>query len=321
MAEIKKLSASKISTYTNCSMAYFLKYVEHKKVPTNVRFSFGKAIHYMLEEFYKKNFKSPESFGGYWNFYWSMLVAGDNLKGKQKRELQVTEHSLKNGGVVKIGSHVDLGNWDPVGLFFGYMKVGNNILQEFYKKHIIEKRENDKGRKPPIEIEKAFGVKKTEPFSINGYPIQGYIDRIDEKNGKWIVDYKTDKSIPDAFVLHRNLQFSIYSYAFREIFKEKEKGILYYHLRSLQPFKTYRSEKDYDYVKRVLDEVAGGITKDKFFPMYGFKCKFCDYKVHCEDYAMEHHGGPKISLEGKIKTAETFDEWDDDLLGWEDTGQ
>jgi len=67
--------------------------------------------------------------------------------------------------------------------------------------------------------------------------------------------------------------------------------------------------------------LANGIINDDFVPMYGFKCKYCDYKTHCEDYSMDHYGGPKISLEGKIKTAETFGDWDDDLHGWEDTGQ
>jgi CRISPR/Cas system-associated exonuclease Cas4 (RecB family) len=313
MADVKKLSASKISTYNNCSMYYFLKYIEHKKIPENSRFTFGKAIHYMLEEFYKKNFKSPESFGGYWKYYWGVKISGDNLKGKQKERLNVEEHPLKNGSVVRIGDHVDLGNYDPVGLFFGYMKLGEGILQDFYRRHIIEKKENTKGRKPPVALEKGFGVRKDEPFSINGHPVQGFIDRVDEKDGKfWIVDYKTDKSEPHPFVLHRNIQFSIYSYAFRKLFETEEEGLLYYHLRTGKPFKTHRSEKDYDYVKRVLDEVAEGITNDRFFPMYGFKCKYCDYQIHCEDYSMDHYGGPKISLEGKIKTAETFDEWDEE---------
>lgn len=321
MAEVKKLSASKISTYTTCPMQYFLKYIQHEKVPTNVRFVFGKAIHYMLEEFYKKNFKSPESFAGYWNHYWSMIVAGENLKGKQKRELAISKYPTKTGEVI-IGNHVDLGEWDPVGLFFGYMKVGQKILKEFYNKHIIEKRENDLGRKPPIEKERAFGVKKIEPFEINGIPVQGYIDRIDEKNGKyWITDYKTDKFSPerDPFVLHRNPQFTIYSLAFREIFNEKEESILYYHLRSGKIFETHRSEKDFDYLKSLLDEVSEGIIKDKFVPKYGFRCGFCDYKAPCEKYSMEYHGGPRIDLEGKIKTAKEFLDWDSDLPDWEDS--
>jgi CRISPR/Cas system-associated exonuclease Cas4 (RecB family) len=237
------------------------------------------------------------------------------LQGKAKRETNIREYKTKKG-VVQIGDHLDLGqnypDADPVGILFGCMRLGENILKRFYERHIAEKR-LENGRKPPIHNEFGFGVKKAEPFLINGIPIIGFIDRIDEKNGKfWIADYKTDKGSPerDPFILHRHPQFTIYSYAFRKIFKEKEKAILYYHLRSGKVFETHRSEKDYEYVKRLIDDVVDGISKDKFVPFYGFHCKFCDLKVACEKYSLKHHGGPRIDLEGKIKTANTFDAWD-----------
>ena len=65
MADVGKISSTKITTYKGCSFAYFLKYVAHEKVPTNIRAGFGKEIHYMLELFYDRNFKSAESFGKY----------------------------------------------------------------------------------------------------------------------------------------------------------------------------------------------------------------------------------------------------------------
>lgn len=315
MAELKKLSASKITTYKGCSFAYYLKYVLHEKVPTNVRYAFGKGIHYMLEEFYKKNYKSPDSFAGYWNHYWGILGSGGNLKGKQKLELKVNEYPLKNGNVLKLGTHIEYGE-DPVGVFFGCMKLGQKILKQFYQRHIPEKDTKNKERNPPIEIEKGFGVKKIEPFKINGVNMIGYIDRIDKdsKGRHFIADYKTDKKTPgkDAFILHRHPQFTLYSYVFRELFKEKEEAILYYHLRSGEVFKTHRNEKDYDYLKRLIDDVTDGITCDRFTPFYGFHCSFCDYKVACEKYSFEYHGGPRIDAQNKIIGAKKFTDWDID---------
>ncbi len=272
MAEIGKLSTTKIGTYKGCSLAYFLQYVKHEKVPENVRLVFGKAIHYMLDRFYDFNYKSPESFSKFWKYYWFSTIAGDFLKGKTKKELEVKEFKIKNDFNIKIGNHVDLGP-NPVGIFFGYMKVGENILERFYVRH--------KPQPNPIAKEKSFGVKKDEPIDINGHLVRGIFDRIDKKgNYMYITDYKTDKKSPaeDSFLLHRNTQFSLYSYAFRKIFGEEEKALLYYHLRSGDIFKTHRSEKDYDYLKRLLDEVSNGIEKKYLLHFTAFIAIFATTK-------------------------------------------
>lgn len=308
MADVGKLSPSKITTYKGCSFSYYLKYIMHEKVPSNVRLAFGKGIHYMLERFYDVNYKSAESFSKYWKYYWTSDVAGNFLKGKEKKNLDVQEFDLKDDFKVRIGNHVDLGP-EPVGVFFGYMRLGENILERFYNRH--------KQLPPPIKKEFAFGVKKDEPFDIDGIPVRGVFDRIDENDkGAYITDYKTDKSSPekDSFVLHRHPQFTIYSYAFRKLFGKEEEAILYYHLRSGNVFKTHRSEKDFDYIKRLINEVAEGITKDYFAPFYGFHCNFCDLKTACEKYSIPHHGGPRIDLEGKIIGAKIFEEWDSEEI-------
>lgn len=332
MAEVGKLSPSKITTYEGCSMAYYLKYIMHEKVPTNVRALFGKNIHYMLELFYDKNYKSDESFAKFWRYYWASNVSGDLLKGKAKKELRVKEFPYtrrnyetgqKEECSLRVGNHVNLGP-EPVGVFFDYMKLGTNILKMFYNKH--------KNLSQPFVKEYSFGVKKDEPVEINGHLVRGVFDRIDKvdeehiirnkeiEKGYYLTDYKTDKSSPggNSFILHRNIQFTLYSYVFEKLFGEKEKAILYYHLRTGKRFETHRSEKDYDYLKRTLDKVAEGIIKNKFEPFYGFHCSFCDYMPACEKYSMPYRGGPRIDLEGKIKPAKEFIGWDDDVPDWMD---
>jgi len=319
MAEVGKLSLTKITTYKGCSMAYFLKYIAHENVPTNVRFVFGKSIHYFAKRFYKINYKSAESFSNAWKYYWSSNIEGKFLKGQEKVNLEKKEFELKNGFVFAIGNHVDLGP-EPVGVFFGYRKLGEKILKRFYARHIPEKDPNNEKRNVPFGIEKSFGVKKSEPLEIGGYPIRGVFDRIDKTNKGYIItDYKTDKTSPKpkSFTLHRNIQFTLYSCAFRKLFGEEEERILYYHLRSGSVLETHRSEKDYDYLKRLLDEVAYGISNDNFVPFYCFNCNLCDYMPACEKYSLPYHGGPKIiDLEGRIKPAKEFKDWDIDVPEW-----
>jgi hypothetical protein len=126
MVEVGKTSATKLTTYFGCSLAYFIKYVMHEKVPQNFRLVFGKSIHYMLEKFYEVNFKSAESFGKFWKRYWFSAVAGDFLKGREKERLHVQEiipNLKKPEFVIKIGNHVNMGS-EPVGTFFNCMRLG-----------------------------------------------------------------------------------------------------------------------------------------------------------------------------------------------------
>jgi CRISPR/Cas system-associated exonuclease Cas4 (RecB family) len=304
MAEIKKLSASKISTYKGCSMAFFLQYIEHIKVPGDIKTIFGSAIHYLLERFYDVNYTSAETFSNFWKFYWFRTISGEGLKDKKELEVNTIKTTK---GEINIGNHTSLFFHPvPLGPFFHYMKLGKDILNSFYLRH--------KEKEPPLMREKSFGKKKDEPpICICGIPITGVFDRVDiNKNGLYITDYKTNKASPenDSFLLHRNPQFTIYSYACKDLFGVKEKALLFYHLRSGKVFKTHRDEKDYDYIKRLVEDVADGIEKNRFTPFYGFHCGFCEYKVSCEEYSIGHYDGPRINLEGRIKPAEEIKNWD-----------
>ena len=327
MADIGKLSATKITTYMGCSMAYALAYVFHEKVPTNATLLSGKSIHYMLDHFYDVNFKSEDSFAGYWRHYWGGQVSGDFIQGKEKEKLQLVEHEYfgrdpvsrkRVKKILRVGNHVDFGR-DPVGIFFGHMKSGETMLRNFYSRHAVEKDPNNDERQPPVDRERNFGKRKDDPFSMDGIPIVGVFDRIDKKGEVWyITDYKTDRKSPgdDAFILHRHPQFTLYSYVFRKIYGVEESAILYYHLRSGDIFKTHRSEKDYDYLRRLISHVADGILHDRFVPFYGFHCNFCPYKVPCERYSTPYYGGPRIDLGGKIIGAEKFTDWDPLIPDW-----
>ncbi len=296
---ILTLSASKIALWYNCQMAFFLRYVEHAEAKESMVLTFGRSIHSLLDQFYKKNYKSPESFAKYFKYYWFNTCSGEFLKGKKKASTKIIEYPTKREPV---RIREDLNSYGkPVGEFFGYMKLGAKLLEKFYIRH--------KNKPAPKEREKKRTV------NLFGHDTIVIFDRIDEFNGGLtIADYKTDKTCPDkdSFTLHRNPQFSIYSKAFREIFNEEEKMILYYHLRSGTVLKTFRSQKDFDYLEELLGTTKRGIEdaldKNEFIPFYGHRCKFCDYKVPCENYSVSY-GGPKIAQENKIIGAEKFTSW------------
>jgi CRISPR/Cas system-associated exonuclease Cas4 (RecB family) len=258
----------------------------------------------MLDNFYKKNFKTADSFAGFWKFRWKTAISGEFLKGKQKQNLEtrVIDLKLKSEDVIpiKIGNHIRFPEEDSeaLGLYFGYRNLGMGLLKKFYNRH--------KPQPEPSEREKRFDI------NFKGHLLTGFWDRIDEHNGElFITDYKTDKSSPEksSFLLDRYPQFTIYSLAFRDIFGKKEKNILFYHLRSGKVFKTERSQKDFDYLEKLCDDLSEGVSKEHFLPRYGFNCHFCDYQTPCAKYNVGSQG-PEIDL--SIKNPDIPQEW----LSW-----
>ena len=327
MVSLETLSATKIGIILNCPNIFKLKYVKHEPVPSSLNLIFGKEIHYFLEQFYKKNYKSAETFCNSFNYHWSRVIAGDYLKGKAKERLKVREIPVALAGgkeyTLRVGNHVRFfeeidkktgeivdSDRSAVKLYFSYRNLAasfkknsdgsktlvGGILKRFYDRH--------KPQDPPDEKEKRF------KFNFRGYPIIGVWDRIDRRNGDcYITDYKTDKSYPKSVILHTHLQFTIYSAAFREIFGEKEKDILYYHLRSGKVYKTKRGEHDYDTLEKICEQVTRAIKNKEYEPRFGFQCGFCDYHIPC--ISENPHLAERILDvdKSRIVMPEEFDGW------------
>jgi CRISPR/Cas system-associated exonuclease Cas4 (RecB family) len=277
-----ELSATKIAAFIFCPFSYFLKYVKHEDYAKKAVLVFGKEIHYMLESFYKKNFKSAETFSKFFKHRWFEIVAGNYLNGKEREQLETVFIPTSGDKGVEFGNHIDfIGPQETwIGQFFTYMRDGSDILQRFYPRH--------KDKQKPLEFEKRFKIK------FRGFNLIGVWDRIDLNNGKtFITDYKTDKCLPskDSVSLLRHPQFTIYSAAYKKVYDDKEEGILYYHLRSGEVLKTTRGPDDYDYLERLCEEVTDGIVNKRFLPKYeSFSCNFCDVKKQCLNYSVDKIG-------------------------------
>ncbi|MEM7826001.1 MAG: PD-(D/E)XK nuclease family protein [Candidatus Aenigmatarchaeota archaeon] len=127
---IGEVSASKLTTFYGCPFAFFLQYVEHEQVEKSAHLVFGEAIHYQLEQFYKKNWKSKENFLKNWWYYWFQLIPKKYEKKikfstpyKQKVlfsniGIQITEEQAKNFSekgfrIIKEGNVINMINERP----------------------------------------------------------------------------------------------------------------------------------------------------------------------------------------------------------------
>jgi len=293
MADPKTISASRVSFYRGCPLAYYFKYEYKDKnnkkivVPISPSLAFGVEIHYMADQLYKKTKNKVilkgvpkwEDTGkclGTWWYRWG-LVSKDQLCRKKP---------------VKFSSEAEKWryHWDGV-----------RILKGFY---------NKMSKMPwPEETEARYECE------ISGEKAMAKIDRLDirEEGGELkhtISDYKTDRKSPESstFLLHRLPQFTLYSYAY-----EKNKGIRpslnLIHLRSGKAFKTKRNEGDYEYLEAIVKDIAQGIRNDKFVPFFGFHCNMCDYRDSpCREYGIGVDGKLK-ALEEAMKTSPEISDW------------
>ncbi len=157
-----------------------------------------------------------------------------------------------------------------------FYQEGERILRGFYAKH-----QND--FKNVFQIEYKFLVQ------IEGVPITGFIDRIDQtKNGGLsLIDYKTGKAF-DKSRVRNDPQLTLYQMASGELLGKTVETVTLYHLNSLTPLTVpAHSQTLVDQVKATIVEAAKGISEIKFEPKPDASghCQWCDYVQICPAFA------------------------------------
>ena len=292
-------SSTKLGILTKCPRNYKYMYIDHIKVPTFFVLAFGIAIHRMLELFYTTNFKSEDSFAGFFARYWNDVKYDKN----------------KRIGFVKVP------NEDSRPYIFGhYKRLGEAILRNFYKrdlprrdKFFAEKNEalrNARLLSAKAKKKKEFlsglglfpRVETKFQLEFDGHRIRGNIDRIDRfKDGIVFFDYKTDKyksSSNDLMVLKNpNHQFTVYDLALQNLFPDYELvGRYLLHLRSLAKdplanplIPVFKNAVDFNALSISLKNAQDIVDRKAFDRNVGYHCRFCSYYEPCSRDVMEEY--------------------------------
>ena len=158
-----------------------------------------------------------------------------------------------------------------------YKAYGREILAEIWKIH-------QAGFKMPIAIERLFYI------DIEGVKLTGYIDRVDKlDSGRLsIVDYKTNKELFTTEDLEKNLQLTLYQLAAEHTWQLPVERLTLYHFRSNTPRSCGpRNETQLNEARRLVLEVAEGITQQKFPPIENQYCP-CDFPEYCPYYRQQY---------------------------------
>ncbi|MFW6015865.1 MAG: hypothetical protein ACOCRK_05465 [bacterium] len=125
------------------------------------------------------------------------------------------------------------------------------------------------------------------PFNIKlpKIIISGEIPIVREINGNidiLFLDYR--KYNPDKFRGKNYMFFSLISYAYQNIFKEKEDSITYYNASYDKIVKVSRSENDYKKAFNQINNISVIIDNELFYQHYDFECQGCPYQQECTEW-------------------------------------
>jgi len=176
-----------------------------------------------------------------------------------------------------------------------FFQEGERILKGFYAKH-------KEDHKKVAHVELKFTM------DIEGVPITGFIDRIDNTpSGKLaLIDYKTGKAF-DKSRVRREPQLTMYQLACRDVLGKEVETVSLYHLNSLTPLTvpahTPHQEKE---LKTIVLSAAKGINEQNFKPKpepSGY-CRWCDYMQICPAFAGGSRGRSRRFEASKDMTEE-----------------
>jgi RecB family exonuclease len=154
-----------------------------------------------------------------------------------------------------------------------FLDHAHNVLTLFYRTNV------DRFSLPEA-IEERFEIE------MDGYILSGVIDRIDRhEDGSYeIIDYKTNRRLPELNRLREDLQLPIYQMACCENWGISPSKLTFYYLVVNKKYSTkpYSQERLFQ-VRERLSKVAALITAGEFPSTPNRLCSWCSYEDICPE--------------------------------------
>jgi putative RecB family exonuclease len=119
--------------------------------------------------------------------------------------------------------------------------------------------------------------------------LEGFIDLIEEDDA--IVEFKTSVQTARQSDIDKNVQLTIYSYAYEMLTQRSPRTIkLVNFVKTRKPkmvvYETKRNHADYQRLFSLASQVFTGIRLRVYFPRTGFWCKDCEYAEQCQTWSI-----------------------------------
>jgi putative RecB family exonuclease len=250
VAELQRtVSASRITTFLQCRLKFYFRYVARIAKPKSAALHLGQAVHGALKAWHKARWR------------------GEPLDNEQFRA--AFEAAWGDRAEEPIARRDD----DEA----GQKQMGWRLLETYVRDSQVPEASRPEAVEVPVEAD----------LSRHGLPLLiGIIDLV--QDGR-IVDYKTSASTPNAATAGHvhEVQTSCYAVLYRAGTGRTEKGIELHHLVKLKTPKFVvtalepMSERQQGRLFRLVDAYVTGIGRRDFVPSPGLACLGCEYFGEC----------------------------------------
>jgi hypothetical protein len=234
-------SNSKLNAFLTCPHLYKLKYVDKLPTKETSYMVFGTALHESIAKGYLDKLQVNEIIDFFDDFW----------------QTYVSEHDVE---------------FYSDGEFLKKLEEGREILATYYKK-VMSKSDT------PILVEYKFGLQGHPDVLMGKHKLTGIIDLVN--SDAKIIDFKSSATKPSKLEMDLDIQMTFYSFAFRQIFNRKESGVAIYNLRGMSEHDTVRSEKDFERLNLLLDQVEDAISSNNFYKRITKDCGKCSVVQSC----------------------------------------
>lgn len=150
------------------------------------------------------------------------------------------------------------------------LKEGQKVVGKYYDKFVV-------GKPTPPYIEYFFS--RSVGVKLGEHTLIGVFDQVDDEGR--VIDYKTGVK-PTRNQLDFDLQFTVYSYAYRYLFGKSEKDLVLLHLNTGTEITTSRTQKDFDVLLVEIDKIAKRINStNTFIRNINRRCGDCYFLEAC----------------------------------------
>lgn len=243
-------SHSRLATYENCPRQYKLRYLDRVELPDGgegIEAFLGSRVHDVLEKLHKE-------------LILTKLNSVDDLLTHYDDEWNRNWHD--NIVIVKKGFKKE-----------HYHNAGIQAITSYYKRHY------------PFNQSQTLATEQLITFKIDGYAIQGYIDRLSSRaKGVYeIHDYKTSGTLPAQAKFDEDRQLALYQIGIKENIRDaKDIRLIWHYLLFDKEFTSERTEAQIKDLKKQVVSLIKTIEKDtRFEPTESNLCDWCEYPEHC----------------------------------------
>jgi hypothetical protein len=153
--------------------------------------------------------------------------------------------------------------------YLNKLTEGQKLVSTYYTKFM-------KGVPPPKKVE--YFISRREGIKIGNHSVVAVFDQITHDNK--IVDLKTGTK-PTQNELDLDLQFTIYSYVYRQIYGEEESGLVLRLLGTMKDLTTVRTDEDFAVLLEEAAKLDEKLKTKVFLRNLDRGCSRCYFLKHC----------------------------------------